>query len=138
MSNRRTFIKTTVLVASGLAVSGAALAKGKGKSPTFPGIIYTRNDQGIWEGKAGSHAPEVTIKDRKVTVYTNHTMTEEHYIVRHTVVTEKGKVLGSKTFYPDKDKKAISEYKIPDNISGRLYATSFCNKHDFWLTEFEI
>ena len=138
MSNRRTFIKTTALVASGLAVSATALAKGKGKMPSFPGVIYTRNDQGMWEGKAGSHAPEVTVKGRKVTVYTNHSMSNEHYIVRHTVVTPKGKVLGSKTFYPEKDKKAISEYDIPENVSGKLYATSFCNKHDFWLTAFDI
>jgi len=138
MSNRRTFLKTSLLVASGLAVSGKVLAKGKDKMPEFPGVIYSKKDQGMWDGKADSHVPEVTIKGRKVTVYTDHGMSEKHYIVRHTLVTPKGEVLGSKTFYPVVDEDARSYYDIPENFSGKLYATSFCNKHDFWINEFEI
>lgn len=140
MNERRNFLKTTLLVASGLAVAGTALGKGKNKNKltAFPGIIYTTNDPGMWDGKAGSHAPEITVNGKKVTVVTHHVMSEPHYIVRHTLVTPKGKVLGSKTFYPGNDDKAISEYEIQDNISGKLYATSFCNKHDFWITEFNI
>ena len=32
---------------------------------------------------------------------------------------------------------AISEFEIPDGYS-KLYATSFCNKHDLWITEFAL
>ena len=138
MSNRRTFIKTTLLVASGVAVSATALAKGKDKTPKFPSIIYTANNQGVWKGKAGSHAPKITVDGNKLTIFTDHGMSEKHYIVRHTLVTRRGKVLGSKTFYPNVDKEARSVHDLPDNFSGKLYATSFCNKHDFWLTEFDV
>ncbi len=138
MSNRRTFIKTSLLIASGVAVSTAVFAKGKDKNSKFPGVIYTTKDQGQWEGKAGSHAPKVTIEGSKVTLFTDHGMSERHYIVRHTLVTDKGEVLGSKTFYPNVDEEARSTYDLPENYTGKLYATSFCNKHDFWVTEFSV
>jgi superoxide reductase len=138
MSNRRNFIKTTLLVASGLAVSGTTFAKGNKKTQKFPGIIYSEKDQGDWEGKAGSHAPKITMNGSKLTMLTDHGMSERHYIVRHTLVTPKGEVLGTQTFYPNEDEKALSTHDLPSGYSGKLYATSFCNKHDFWLTEFEI
>ncbi len=63
-------------------------------------------------------------------------MSEVHYIVRHTLVAENGDVLGEKTFYPT-DEQAVSSFEIPDGYS-KLYATSFCNKHDLWITEFSL
>lgn len=144
MSNRRNFIKTTLLVASGLAVSGTAFAKGNlpagkgGKTPKFSGIIYSENDEGYWEGKAGSHAPKITINGSNVTILTEHGMSDRHFIVRHTLVTPQGEVLGTRTFYPNEDEKAVSTHDLPAGFSGKLYATSFCNKHDFWVTEFEV
>ena len=63
----------------------------------------------------------------------NHPMTEPHFIVRHTLVGDDGEVLGEKTFSPDNE-KAVSEFKVPTGKKVR-YATSFCNKHDFWVTE---
>ena len=103
----------------------------------FPGIIYTGNDPGMWEAVESIHIPQITVKDNQVTIFTDHPMTEPHYIVRHTLVNEKGEVLGTKTFMPT-DPKAISTHKIPDGFQGTLYATSFCNLHDFWLKEFTI
>jgi superoxide reductase len=144
MNNRRNFIKSTLVVASGLAISGTAFAKGnlpapkKEKSPKFSGIIYSAKDQGDWEGKAGSHAPKITMNGSKVTILTDHGMSERHFIVRHTLVTPKGEVLGTQTFYPNEDEKALSTHDLPEAYSGKLYATSFCNKHDFWVTEFEV
>lgn len=137
MSNRRNFLKTTLLVASGFAVSGTAFAKGS-NSPRFSGIIYTEKDQGDWDGKAGSHAPKITVEGSKATLFTDHGMSERHFIVRHTLVTPDGEVLGTQTFYPNEDPKAVSTHDIPAGYSGKLYATSFCNKHDFWITEFEV
>ena len=136
MNKRRQFIKTSLLVAGGIALSAPAMAKGK-KNAAFPGLIYSEKDQGMWDGKAGSHAPLVTVDGNKVTLFTKHGMSEKHYIVRHTLVSAKGEVLGFKTFYPT-DQKAQSTYTLPENFRGKLYATSFCNKHDFWVTEFEI
>ena len=134
MQKRRDFIKTTLIVAAGTAIgiSSAASAKTKLK---FSGIIYTAADPGKWSKKIGGHEPKVSVKGKNVTITTNHAMTEKHYIVRHTLVSEKGEVLGEKTFYPS-DEKAVSTHVLPDGHTSKLYATSFCNKHDLWITEF--
>lgn len=138
MKNRRNFLKSGVLLASGLAVSAPLLAKSKkDHDPKFPGVIYTDEDPGMWAGKQGLHVPIVTIKGSSITLFTDHPMSEVHYIVRHTLVDKNGKVIGSKTFYP-MDEKAISHFEIPSGYKGKLYATSFCNKHDFWLKEFVV
>jgi superoxide reductase len=132
MANRRDFLKTSMLVT-------AALAAGK-VSPVFAGgnslpagLIYTAANQGKWAGKAKSHAPVVTVVGDKYTVVTNHPMTEPHFIVRHTLVAADGEVLGENTF-SSADAKAVSEFKVAAGKKVR-YATSFCNKHDFWVTE---
>jgi superoxide reductase len=64
-------------------------------------------------------------------------MTEKHFIVRHTLVAPDGTVLGEKTFTPA-EAKAESSFELPKGQGGTLYATSFCNLHDFWLTEFTL
>jgi superoxide reductase len=107
------------------------------ESPRFTGIIYTADHAGKWSGKVKGHLPQVTVDAGKVTVFTDHSMSEEHFIVRHTVVSAAGEVLGEKTFSP-KEAKAQSEFVLPEGASGTFYATSFCNKHDFWLTTFTI
>jgi len=64
---------------------------------------------------------------------TNHPMSNEHFIVRHTLVLENGSYIGSKTFTPTD--KPQSEYELPAGYKGKFYVTSFCNLHDFWLAE---
>lgn len=138
MNNRRNFLKSGVLLASGMAVSAPLLARSrKEHEPKFPGVIYTEDDPGKWEGKQDHHVPHVTVEGNSITIYTDHPMSEIHYIVRHTLVDKNGKVLGSKTFYPEDD-KAVSHFTVAAEFHGTLYATSFCNKHDFWLKEFEV
>ncbi len=140
MKNRRNFLKKSLLLVSGITVSSSLLAgnnKKDLKRNSFSGIIYTKNDQGKWEGKSDSHVPEITINGNEVILFTDHPMGEFHYIVRHTLVDESGNVIGSKTFYPT-DEKAKSTHEIPKGYKGKLYATSFCNKHDFWLKEFRV
>ncbi len=136
MEDRREFLKKSVLVATGLVVgsAGKALADG-GALPK--GIVYTTEQPGKWAQKAGSHAPKVEVDGLKVTITTEHPMTEKHYIVKHTLVTIEGEVLGEKTFYPS-DAKAVSTYELDPYHSPKLYATSFCNLHDLWVTEFEV
>jgi superoxide reductase len=136
MNTRRDFIKTTLVVAAGMAAGSAA--KAFASQGSFPaGIIYTGENPGKWAKKVGSHAPIVSVEGKKVTVTVKHPMSSKHYIVRHTLVSADGKVLGEKTFYPA-DKKPVSTFELPERHTPGLYATSFCNKHDFWLTEFSV
>ena len=138
MKDRREFLKRSIMVAGGMALcnSGKAFASVTKSSWRFPaGIVYTRQNPGKWAAKKGSHAPEVSVKGKNVTITTMHPMLEKHYIVRHTLVSADGKILGEKTFYPS-DPKAESTYELPEKYTSTLYATSFCNLHDFWVTEF--
>ncbi|MCD6297595.1 MAG: desulfoferrodoxin [Deltaproteobacteria bacterium] len=136
MNDRRDFLKTSMLVAAGMVAAKATNAFAS--SEKFPdGIVYTKDDPGKWAKKVGSHAPKVKVEGKKVTLTTKHPMSEKHYIVRHTLVSADGKVIGSKTFHPS-DEKAISTYELPSGCGPKLYATSFCNLHDFWLTEFNM
>jgi len=132
MSSRREFIKSSVVVASVLAL-GKTLPV-QASENTFSGVIYTKDNPGKWGKKVGSHLPSITIEGNKVTLDTKHPMSEKHYIVRHTLVLGDGTVVGSKTFYPDV-KKATSSYDLPDGYKGKIYGTSFCNLHDFWVNE---
>jgi len=136
VNERRNFLKKSALVAAGMAFGEAKEVFAF--SGAFPaGIVYTRENPGKWAKKVGSHAPKVTVEGKTVKITTAHPMSEKHYIVRHTLVAADGKVLGEKTFYPS-DKKAVSSFELPPGHGTKLYATSFCNLHDFWLTEFTV
>ncbi len=140
MSNRRTFLKASLAVAAGLVVSRVSPVLA---APTSlpKGIVYTKENPGKWSKKVNGHIPNVKVEGNKAIVTTTHGMVEEHYIVRHTLVSENGDVLGEKTFKPS-DAEAKSVFELPDNVTknanGSLYATSFCNKHDLWVTEFGV
>lgn len=136
MKNRRNFLKTSAMLAAGVAVAGKLKAGEKHNDLNLPGLIYTEKQQGMWQNKAGSHVPQVKINGNKISLVTNHGMSEKHYIVRHTLVDATGNVIGAKTFYPTDEPK--SEFELPAGYKGKLYATSFCNKHDFWVNEFEV
>ena len=133
MINRRYFLKGSFLAAAGLAVINPSkmLASDNNK---FSGVVYTKDDAGKWSKKIKSHAPVATVEGNKVTVKTTHGMSEKHYIVRHTIVGKDGTVLGEKTFYP-KDEKAVSVFEL-ENMPKSFYATSFCNLHDLWVSEY--
>ena len=135
MTDRRSFLKTSAVAVSALALSrsGSAFASG---GVTYPGVIYTKDNAGKWAKKVGSHAPVVTVEGHAVTVETKHGMSDAHYIVRHTLVLADGTVVGGKTFTPTD--KPVSTYTLPAGYKGGLSATSFCNIHDFWLTEITV
>ena len=63
-----------------------------------------------------SHLPSIAIDGNQVTVETNHGMSNKHFIVRHTLISKDGEVLGEKTFTPDDD-DAISSYTLPDGYN---------------------
>jgi len=134
MNDRRDFLKKSLLVATGM-VLGSSVKVFASSGALLEGIVYTAENPGRWAGKEGSHAPKVQVDGLKVTITTNHPMSEKHYIVRHTLVTADGKVIGEKTFYPS-DEKAVSTYELEPSHGAKMYATSFCNLHDFWVTEF--
>ncbi len=135
MQDRRDFLKTTAVAASVLAMSSVPRAFAA-STPKYTNVIFTKAHPGRWAGKEGSHAPQVTVTGNKVSVVTNHPMSKEHFIVTHTLVLENGTYIGSKSFTPAD--KPESSYELPAGYKGKFYATSFCNLHDFWLTEVKV
>jgi superoxide reductase len=132
MQDRRDFLKTTAVAASLITV-GSFPQPAAAADMKFKNIIYTQEDPGRWEGKQGAHVPQVKATGSKVAVVTKHPMSNEHFIVRHTLVLANGAYVGSKTFTPAD--KPESEYTLPAGYKGKFYVTSFCNLHDFWLAE---
>ncbi len=96
------------------------------------GIVYTKQDPGKWKNKIRSHIPKIRIENRRVTIITHHPMSKSHYIVRHTLVLQDGRVVGERTFQPS-ESEARSDFYLPEGYKGRIYATSFCNLHDLWV-----
>ncbi len=137
MATRRNILKSTILLPAAIAGGQITQAFAQAPSADCPdGIVYTKDRPGKWSKKVRSHAPIISIKKGNIRLETVHGMSEEHFIVRHTLVTESGKVIGEKTFYPS-DKEAVSTFKLPAGVKI-LYATSFCNKHDLWLTRIDF
>lgn len=132
--NRRTFLTSaaaTAVLASAIGKAGASEQTTRGLPPR--NIFYTKENPGQWEKKVGTHVPKLEIKGSKVTLITPHPMTEAHFIVRHSLLLADGTVVGSKTFtYRD---SPVSEFELPAGYKGAVFGTSFCNQHDFWLTE---
>ncbi len=135
MTERRDFLKGSLAAASILAL-GSVSSAGATTAP-FTNIVYTADNPGKWAKKVGSHLPSITVEGDKVTVFTKHGMAEKHYIVRHTLVLEDGTVAGAKVFSPA-DKEARSTFDLPAGYKGKIFATSFCNLHDFWLNETSV
>jgi superoxide reductase len=136
MPARRQFLKTAAALAGLLAIGKNLEAATIGDFP--PGLIYTKKKLGRWAGKEGLHLPQVTVTGREVKIVTPHPMTRPHFIVKHTLFTPEGKFLGEKTFDFSNPAPPESTYQLPQGIKGTLWATSFCNLHDLWLTEFSV
>lgn len=128
-------MKSSLAVSAGLVAASVvpASAEQNKKASIF---YYSKEHQGRWEGKAGSHAPVVTVEGKKVTIETKHGMSPEHYIVKHSLVTSTGEVLGESVFFPT-DKKAVSVFEL-NGEHKELFALSFCNLHDLWVSEFTL
>jgi len=149
MNNRKNFIKLMFAGAAGIAMAQSTNLLAKSKTVTAKkvskkikkmidlplNVVFSKENQGKWAKKNESHAPEVTIKDGKVTLETKHVMNEKHFIVRHTLVTADGEYIAGKTFFPS-HKKAISTFELPKGKKS-FVATSYCNLHDLWITKFE-
>ncbi len=155
MSERREFLKllaagpaagilVPLLAETGrntLAAEVESIAELLGRIPE--NIIYTKERPGVWKGKDGSHVPLVaTAKSGDMltlTVENKHGMSDAHYIVRHVVVSEKGEVLGAKTFSPKDKPVSTFEVKLAGlGDSSSVFVTSFCNLHDLWLAHTKL
>ena len=107
-------------------------------------IIYSKEQQGVWKGKDGSHLPIAEAKKVDggvtLTVETQHGMSEGHYIVRHTVVNGLGKVVGAHTFHWNDEPTSSYEIKLPAGCdkSRQLYVMSYCSLHDLWLAQTKV
>lgn len=132
MTDRRDFLKGSAIAASALVVGSVNIA-GAATAP-YTNIVYTAENPGKWDKKVGSHLPSITVEGSKVTLSTKHGMAAKHYIVRHTLILEDGTVVGAKVFSAT-DPKAESSYELPAGYKGKIYGTSFCNLHDFWVNE---
>jgi superoxide reductase len=133
---RRVFLKGSVL-AVGTIIAGTAIrAEAAAKFP--PGLIYTRDNPGRWVNLVNIHTPAVSMDAGRVKIVTPHPMSLQHFIVKHVLLTEDGLVLGERTFAYTDSAPPTSYYELMDGFHGNLWATSFCNLHDLWLTEFKV
>lgn len=131
MSDRRVFLKgaaATVAIAT-MGKVNLAMAAPEG----WTNIIFTMDNPGIWKGREATHLPQITVVGRQVSLETVHVMTDEHFIVRHTVVLPDGTFVGGTVFYPGDD--PVSSYELPEGYRGKIYASSYCNLHDLWIAE---
>jgi len=135
MQDRRKFLKGSLVVAGVALASGIGRGQGAGKFP--PGLVYTKDAPGRWAGRESSHVPKAALEGKSIKIVNSHGMSEKHYIVKHTVLTTDGKLIGEKTF-ASTDPAAESSFALPDGFKGTLWVTSFCNFHDLWLTEFTV
>jgi superoxide reductase len=157
MSERRRFLKMVaagpagalllpLFSETGSSTLGAECDAAGGLLGKLPdNIIYTKERPGVWKGKEGGHVPIVEAKKAgdkiAVTVETQHGMSEEHYIVRHTIVNGLGEVLGAKTFSWKDEPVSEYEIKLPAKDcckSQQLLVMSYCNLHDLWLAESKL
>lgn len=135
MTDRRTFLKGGVVAASAVALGSVTFASAASAATApYTNIVYTAANPGKWDKKVGSHLPSITVEGSKVTLFTKHALAAKHFIVRHTLVLEDGTVVGAKVFNPT-DAEARSSYELPAGYKGKVFGTSFCNLHDFWVNE---
>ena len=149
MSTRRDFLKrgkdalpvgvASLFLAAGVNTAVAEVETVGNLLGQLPkNIVYSKSNEGIWKGKAGSHVPTVSLSGGKGQINNAHGMSPKHYIVRHTLLSDEGEVLFGHTFAYDDD-KATSEFDGSKVKSGEIYyALSFCNKHDLWLAEVRV
>ncbi len=141
MDKRRDFLKLAVpgsIAATFMATGCSTAANEVECAANIVGclpknVVYSAENPGIWKGKAGSHAPIIS----NGTIVTEHGMSPEHYIVRHSLVTLDGEAVFGHTFAYN-DKKAVSKFDASKVKAGKYLAFSFCNKHDLWVSEVTI
>lgn len=139
--NRRLFIGGGLVGATSPvllhAVPAAAAGAGDALSSLSGSLFYTSEAPGRWAGKEDGHAPMIERSANMIEITTGHEMDGyHHYIVKHALLDADMNFVAETMFDPEKD-SPISEHSIK-GLSGPLYALSLCNKHDLWVTAFNI
>ncbi len=133
--DRRAFI-TGGVAASAALISVPGLAADKDLPAHWDNVAFDASNPGHWKDVESLHVPKTQVEAGVLHVTTPHPMSDDHYIVSHTVVLAEGKFLGRKTFTP-KD-QPVSTHKLPDGYRGEVIVTSTCNLHDFWVKRFTV
>jgi superoxide reductase len=108
------------------------------------GVYHTSESPGLWAALVKEHVPKLTRADgpgrtQTITVSTDHEMDGyRHYIVKHTLLDRKFKVLGHKSFDPTRDRYPTSTYSLLPGYRGPVFALSMCNRHDLWLAGISV
>jgi superoxide reductase len=124
--HRRDLAKSVLLGAAAAAIPAAARAAGNPNE----NIIFTKADPAHWAGKEATHVPVATVSGSTLTVTTPHPMSDEHFIVSHSVILDGNKYL-SRAVFTSKD-KPTSTHTLPAGYKGSVTVTSTCNLHDLW------
>ncbi len=151
--DRRSFLKTSAVYAVSVGVPATLWGCSKNKTSTnMPSDmeskakwdataaqlerdgVLTNEVQGKWEGKAGSHVPQVSFNmgEGTVTLETKHGMSPEHYITAHYVRDQNNRIVGL-VRYTGNESAAKSTMKLPRGTT-KITAYSHCNLHDHWAS----
>ena len=140
--DRRSLLRFTVAGAAvGIVAPRSVLAGSTTfnplRAPMAGALYYTEDAPGRWSKKVDGHLPRFEREGNIIEVATGHEMNGfEHYIVKHQVFDQDFKLIAEKMFDPATD-APISRHDISGH-GGRVYALSFCNKHDAWLNALDI
>lgn len=131
--DRRGLAKAAFLGAAAAALP--AIGRAQTANPES-NVVFTADDPGHWAKGKGAHVPLATVDGSTLTVKTPHPMSEQHFIVSHSVVLAGGQYLGRKTFTPAD--MPTSTYTLPAGYKGKVIVTSTCNLHDFWTASITV
>jgi len=131
---RRELAKSAIL---GVVIATTTSVAGRAQNADpYKNVVFTEDNPGHWEKAKGLHIPETKVAGSKLTVKTPHPMSEEHYIVSHTVVLADGTFVSRKTFTYKDD--PVSEHTLPSGYTGKVTVTSTCNLHDWWARSIAV
>ncbi len=97
--------------------------------------FYTRDNEGVWVGKADSHLPVVTFAGKdtiNVVVPLSPSRQPIHYI-EVIMLMDGDRQVANKTF-PFTFEEARATFKLPKPDKGTYRVVAKCNIHDVWMT----
>ncbi|NET34429.1 MAG: hypothetical protein F6K19_20790 [Cyanothece sp. SIO1E1] len=121
----------------------AASSSNLNDDPKAGGIYYTELAAGRWSEKAGGHTPKINAQkisdnEMKLEVVTSHPMDGyAHYIIKHQLLDSDFNFIEEELFDPEQGQEPKSEFTL-QNYSGTIYALSYCNLHDVWLSSIDV
>jgi desulfoferrodoxin (superoxide reductase-like protein) len=128
--NRRQFFKFGSLAAGAYVLSQCKEPPSSSSSSSGSGQVFTKEQPGQWVGKEAAHVPSLVGGAGNLKVKNAHEMTPQHYITKHELRDETGKVLAEKqiaaTELPE------STFMIPKPAGVSIFAFATCNQHGIW------